>query len=469
MVVENGFYLQEEDADGDGDAATSEGIFVYTGTDAGLPEVGDAVTAVGEVEEYFDQTQLGVDSFTIASSGNALPTAAVIALSTEVIDYEAVEGMLVSLVSGIAGEAITVTQNFNLDRFGEIVVSAGTLTQPTQLFDAQTEAAEVAALQAANANNSLTIDDGSSTQNPDEFMYIANDTVGDNGNGYLDAGDDFTESDVTLRLGAEIADGTTGVMTYAFGEYKMVVQDQLAVDETTNTGAREDTPADVGGDIQIASFNVLNYFTTLDAGGAGTGPDGSLDPRGATTADDLERQTTKLVEAITTMEAEVVALQEIENNGHGTDSAIATLVDELNAEADPGVTYAYVDPTGTGDFIGTDAIMTGIIYDAGALTLVASDYIVFEESSAATTYALADVLQTVLLAEGAISSELVGDFQRSRRRPRRPSKTSSATRSPSRPAISNRRATAAFRTLQTRPRPIWTAAAPASRRPMSMP
>jgi predicted extracellular nuclease len=111
-------------------------------------------------------------------------------------------------------------------------------------------------------------------------------------------------------------------------------------------------------------------------------------------------------------EAEVFALQEIENNGFGDASAIATLVDALNAEAlaqGTGAVYAYVNPLGADGFLGSDAIMTGMVYDTTKLTLVHADSLVFEEASAADTYAIAEYLN------GFVSSgDQVGDFQRNR-------------------------------------------------------
>ncbi|WP_147114177.1 ExeM/NucH family extracellular endonuclease [Tateyamaria sp. syn59] len=408
-VTSDGYFLQEQDSDSDGNALTSEGIFVFTGG-VDQPAVGDLVFARGVVEERFGQTQLSQDFVRVVSSGNPLPTAATVLLSGTEQNFEAVEGMRFTLDSGIEGENITVIENFNLDRFGEITVSAGIQTQATQLFDAQTEQEEVQALIEANLNNRLIIDDGVSEQNPDEFVYIPNTTDGDNGNGYLDAGDTFTAEGPTLRLGAEIDGPTTGVMTFGFGEYRMLVDGQLNVDEETNSGAREEDAPDVGGDIQVASINVLNYFTTLR--GEGTSGPGGLDPRGASSADDLERQTDKLVEAITGTGAEIFALQEIENGGFAEGSAIDALVDALNEDAamsGSGAAYAFVDPTADAGFIGTDAITTGIIYDANAVTVTHSEFLVFEEASAATTFALAEVLNAVVPED-----DRVGDFQRNR-------------------------------------------------------
>ncbi|MES0810082.1 ExeM/NucH family extracellular endonuclease [Roseibium sp. SCPC15] len=405
----NGFFLQEEDADADADALSSEGIFVFTGS-APTVVAGDVVDVAGTVEEFFGFTQLGnVTDVTKTGSTTTLPTAANIQLSQVATNFEQYEGMRISVTSGIAGEELTVIENFNLDRFGDITISAGTQTQATQLYDAQTQQDEISAHIEANQNNRLGITDGSSASNPDSYGYIANTTAGDNGDGILSRGDVIGEDGPTLRLGAELNAPVEGVLTYDFGEYKVLVDGTLSVDESTNSGAREDAPADVGGDLQVASFNVLNYFTTFSGG---TGPNGDLDPRGASNQEQFDRQTEKIVDAMIKTEAEVFALQEIENNGFGDASAIATLVDALNAEAvaqGTGAVYAYVNPLGADGFLGSDAIMTGMVYDTTKLTLVHADSLVFEEASAADTYAIAEYLN------GFVSSgDQVGDFQRNR-------------------------------------------------------
>ncbi|MFQ1701032.1 ExeM/NucH family extracellular endonuclease [Loktanella agnita] len=409
-IVSNGYYLMEEDADQDGDASTSEGVFVFTGS-APTVSVGNLVAITGEVEEFFGQTQItNVSATVVIAALVATPTAAQITLSPNAApDYEAVEGMLVNVTSGTP-DPLTVIENFNFDRFGQLVISAGVQVQPTQIYDAQTEAAEIADLQEQNANNRLILDDGDGSQNPDQFEFVPG-GPGDNGNGYLDSGDDFSDGGSTIRLGTELTDGVEGVMSFAFGDYQLVVTETLDIDESTNSGARQDTPDDVGGTLQVASVNVLNYFSTIDVPGAGSGP-GNLDPRGADTPDELLRQTEKLVAAITGTEAEVFALQEIENGGFGPDSAIQTLADALNVEAaltGSGANYAVADPTTDAGFIGTDAITTGIIYDANAVTLLHSDYITYTESSAATTFSLAEVLHPFVS-----SSDRIGDFQRNR-------------------------------------------------------
>ena len=55
----------------------------------------------------------------------------------------------------------------------------------------------------------------------------------------------------------------TGAMDYAFGLYR------IQPTQGANYGSanpRTAQPDDVGGTLKVASFNVLNYFTTIDDG-----------------------------------------------------------------------------------------------------------------------------------------------------------------------------------------------------------
>ncbi|WLT38870.1 hypothetical protein NON20_03730 [Synechocystis sp. B12] len=79
-----GFYVQEEDADVDGNVATSEGIFIFeNGNFITDVNVGDKVQITGTVDEFFGETQIDtITNITVISSGNTLPTAANITLPT---------------------------------------------------------------------------------------------------------------------------------------------------------------------------------------------------------------------------------------------------------------------------------------------------------------------------------------------------------------------------------------------------
>ncbi len=94
--AERGFYVQ--DPVGDGNPATSDGIFVYHWYDV---NVGDEVKLSGKVSEYYGMTQMYRPYITILSSGNPIPDP--VELNPPFDDYasdvyyESLESMLVSV------------------------------------------------------------------------------------------------------------------------------------------------------------------------------------------------------------------------------------------------------------------------------------------------------------------------------------------------------------------------------------
>jgi len=115
-------------------------------------------------------------------------------------------------------------------------------------------------------------------------------------------------------------------------------------------------PDPVGGNLKVASFNVLNYFTTLDSdSGTRCGPAADRACRGADNATELTRQRDKLLAALVAIDADVVGLLEIENAP--SDAPTNDLVRGLNDRLGAG-TYAVL-ATGA---IGTDAIRPALIY-----------------------------------------------------------------------------------------------------------
>lgn len=86
-----GFWFQ--DTQPDGDPATSEGLFVFTGSTTPNARVGDAVTVAGTVDEFYPDaspssslllatTQLTGATWTVAAGGNPLPAAEVLGPDT---------------------------------------------------------------------------------------------------------------------------------------------------------------------------------------------------------------------------------------------------------------------------------------------------------------------------------------------------------------------------------------------------
>ncbi len=129
----NGFHVQEEDADADADPATSEGIFVFNGSSPSVDvRIGDLVRVEGAVSEFNGLTELtSFTGVTVISSGNALPTASVLSLPVvNVDDFEAYEGMYVTFP-----QALVISEYFNFDRFGEIVLTSERHLTPSAEFE----------------------------------------------------------------------------------------------------------------------------------------------------------------------------------------------------------------------------------------------------------------------------------------------------------------------------------------------
>ncbi|WP_162824639.1 ExeM/NucH family extracellular endonuclease [Saccharospirillum mangrovi] len=323
----SGFFVQEENADADGDASTSEGLFIYASTP--MVSVGDKVVVNGQVDEYFGLTQLNqIAGIEICASGQTLPSAAGLSLPlAELNDLEAVEGMRVSF-----NQILTVNEVYQLGRYGEFMIGNGRRYIPTEVAAPGAPAIAVA---EANALNALLVEDGISSQNPDPLIFPAPGLSAYN----------------SLRIGDTLP-GLTGVLNYGFGAYK-VIPTVTPTFLGTNPRTLEPT-ATVGANLRLASFNVLNYFNGDGLGG------GFPTDRGAETPLELERQQAKLIAALEALDADVIGLMEIENDGFGATSAIAQLTEALNATQIPGEEYDFVAP-GVSQ-IGTDAIAVGLLY-----------------------------------------------------------------------------------------------------------
>ncbi|HSK22985.1 MAG TPA: ExeM/NucH family extracellular endonuclease [Egicoccus sp.] len=338
----SGFFVQEEDADSDGDPTTSEGIFVYTPDLDEAPEVGTLVCVTGTVGAYQGLYQLTWATVTPVAPDQPLPTAVELVLPVDdLTELAQIAGMRVEL-TGQDG-TMTVAQNYFQGQYGELDLSgAGRLWNPTELYDP--ESPEAAALREQNQRSLIKLDDANSTQNATPMPWI------DNG---------------ALRAGAETTDVIEGIAGYQFGAYRVQPTDPDAITFTNTDNPRPaDAPDVLAGarpraeTVTVASFNVLNYFTTL------TSQDS--DARGADTPEEFELQAAKIVTAITKLDADVVGLMEIENNFGEPGDALADLVGRLNAEAGAG-TYAAVALDAP---VGTDAISNAMIYQPAAVTPV---------------------------------------------------------------------------------------------------
>lgn len=359
-LTNNGFFMQ--DPVGDGDPTTSDGIYVFSST-APTVAVGQLIQLSGTVVEFntgaagnadtaaHPVTQLTSPSgITLLSSGNVIAPVVVNLPEAVNDELERFEGMLVTL-----NGPLTASQNFFQGRYGQVTLAAGgRMETPTNRHrpgpDAQNLADE-------NARRRIILDDGTSSQNPNPTPYFA--------------------ADNTLRAG-DMVDSITGVIDYGlatnsnanFGDYKIHPTEPVSF---ARVNERTAAPNGVGGNYRVASFNVLNFFTTFTDGNTASGQSGqgcllgnstsATNCRGASNIAEFNRQRAKIVNALKSVNADVVGLMEIQNNGN---VATQNLVDALNAAVGAG-TYAAVPVPAAGT--GTDAIRVSMIYKPARVSL----------------------------------------------------------------------------------------------------
>ena len=321
-VDSNGFYLQ--DPTGDGETATSDGLFVFTGSNPDVI-VGDSVEVSGTVAEFFPgdtdsrnlpTTQISNAAVTILSSGNELPEAVIIGADGRIppdididddafaeyqpdsdgIDFfESLEGMRVTAQNTVA---VAPT-----NRFGEIftVVDLG-------------------------ANATGISERGTLNISPDDFNpeKVQIDADG----GVFDF--DFPEVDTGAVLG-----DVTGVVSYGFGNFEIIptqeftATDSILEPETTTIAPGEDT-------LVVASYNVLNLDRNYE--------DGDTDVANGR----FEAIASQIINNLNS--PDVIGLQEIQdNNGSVNDGVVSAdetlqqLVDAISAAG--GQTYEFIDNT----------------------------------------------------------------------------------------------------------------------------
>jgi predicted extracellular nuclease len=240
-VTADGFYFQ--DPSGDGDPASSDGMYVYMGSSWTNPsgwQPGDLASVSGTVIEYYDTTEFQSGSaVAIVPGGCALPAAVSIAPISDpnadpVALYERFEGMRVAM--SLAGWVVGPTRRF-ASRF-------------------------------AGGDPEIAFIDFSSTI-PAHSRIFESDFPGYQGLNYLSGGFDKDLPD--LDFGDEITATLTGVLGYRFGKYTLLTDlpdpqadiDSLDLPDVTN----EQAPAQADKlEFDICYYNVENLFDHLDDG-----------------------------------------------------------------------------------------------------------------------------------------------------------------------------------------------------------
>lgn len=333
---DGGFFIQEENADEDNDALSSEGIFVFYADVA--PATYSTVRVLGTVVEFFNLTEITNVSDLIdcnVDGSSAVSTASISFPLSDAETLEQYEGMLVEVSN------LTVFDTANLWRFGDLGLSTSVKVQPTDLYAPLT--AEYNAQVSDNETNIIYIEDSSSSSFPDALSYFTN----------------FSYANA-INIGDTVS--ASGPLNYSFGAYKINPNSEIAL-----VSSRQASPEIDGGDVKIASFNVLNYFNgELDSNGEVTFDYDAN--RGAENEEEFALQQARIVEAIVAMDADIIGLMEIENDGFGADSAIQSLVDAVNAQFAEESQYSFVS-TADDSLVGSDAIAVGLIYRDSVVAL----------------------------------------------------------------------------------------------------
>lgn len=356
-LTNNGFFMQA--LVGDNDPATSDGIFVFTSSAPGV-QAGHLVQVTATVTEFATGggtvTELTAPAFSVLGTGYSIaPTPVTLPVAG---GLERFEGMLVTLAG-----PLTVNQNFFQARYGQLTLSAGgRLETPTNRHRPGSQAQ---ALAADNAARRIVLDDGSSLQNVNPTPYTGP-------TGALRAGD------LVGAITGVIDWGPSTSTASGPGDYRILPLDIAAVQYGAGNPRPAVVPA-VGGNVKVASFNVLNYFTTFTNGQTADGQTqqsctpgvstSGADCRGADSLAEFQRQQAKIVAAIAAIDADALGLMEIQNNA----VAAQNLVAALNARMGAG-TYAVAPGAAAGRF-GTDAIKTTILYKPARLAPVGNSVV----------------------------------------------------------------------------------------------
>ncbi|MFJ2393815.1 lamin tail domain-containing protein [Streptomyces sp. NPDC087843] len=314
-----GYWIQ--DPTPDTDPATSEGLFVYTGSTAPTVSVGDAVLVSGKVTEYYpgtgtqSVTELGSPVSTTVSTGNALPDA--VALNDSTVPgaytptenggsieglplqpsvysqdfYESIEGMRAS----VRDARVTGATN----SYGEMFVTAKPHERPTK--------------------RGGTLYGAYDQQNTGRIEIVAADG-----------------STPTLNVGDELSGTTTGPVDYAsFGGYLLAPSAATTGRAVDNGLKQEVTRRQKGKELALATYNVEN-----------------LDPTDG--ADKFARLAKGIVTNLSS--PDIVTLEEIQDDNGATDdgtvSAEATLTRftaAITAAGGPKYSWRYVNPVNDQD------------------------------------------------------------------------------------------------------------------------
>lgn len=314
-----GFWIQS--ASGDGNAATSDAVFVYKGSTTPSTAVGNSVTVTGKVSEYYVDTDSGSQSlteitsptWTTASTGNALPAAVTVSDATVPATYTRTNGG--SSINSFTLAPTTYALDYYESLEGmRVSLGSAPVVGPTDAYSelwVDVKPSQVTSARGGSLYSSYT------SQN----------------SGRIEVGTLLSTAFPSAAVGDTLS-SVTGVLDYtAFGGY--IVQ-ATALGTLTHGGlAKETTAAGSTGQLSVATYNVEN-----------------LDPT------DPASKFTALAQGIVTnlRSPDIVALEEVQDNNGATDdgtvsatTTLSTLTAAITAAGGPSYAYTQINPANDTD------------------------------------------------------------------------------------------------------------------------
>ncbi|MFI8303500.1 endonuclease/exonuclease/phosphatase family protein [Streptomyces sp. NPDC085927] len=318
-----GFWIQ--DPTPDADPATSEGVFVHTGSTPQGITVGDAVTVSGTVTEYVPGgtasgnqalTEITRATFTVVSGGNPVPAATR-------IDARSVPAAYTPAGDGAANGSVNALplrpDRYALD-FYESLEGMNVQVSDTRVVGATDPYTELWVTVKPKENRNHrggTVYGAYDAQNTGRLQIQS-----------LGRAADFPDANV----GDTLAGTTAGPLDFnQYGGYTLVAS-ELGTLESGNL-RRESTRAQRSGELAVATYNVEN-----------------LDPSDDTFAAHAEAIVGNL------KSPDIVSLEEIQDNNGATDDGtvaadrtVAELIDAIEAAGGPRYEWRGIDPADKAD------------------------------------------------------------------------------------------------------------------------
>jgi predicted extracellular nuclease len=310
-----GFWIQS--ASGDGNAATSDAIFVYTGSSTPNTAVGNSITITGRVSEYIpggtssgnqSLTELGSASWSTNSTGNALPAAVTISDATVPATYTRTNngGSINSFTLDPTAYALDYYESLEGMR---VSVGSTPVVGPTNAYNEMWVNVKPAQLNSVRGGS----------------LYSS---YNSQNSGRLQITTLLSSAFPTATVGDTIS-FATGVLDYsAYGGYSL---NATSVGTLTSGGVgKETTAAQSAGQLSVATYNVEN-----------------LDPT------DPASKFSALAQGIVNnlKSPDIVALEEVQDNDGPADNGVVSatttlsmLTSAIRTAGGPAYSYTQINP-----------------------------------------------------------------------------------------------------------------------------